>query len=179
VYTPLQETYRKYGVKMNLKLIQPSAWVKISESKDFQAIYANWGSTPYPQPRELWHSEFADKQGSSNTTHFKNAEADALIEQYELEPDMQKRVELIRKLDGILWRECPYILDWYSDNYRNLWWDKFGMPSWVSWAGLDIRFTNWQCWWYDEARAKRLEEAMKADRPVPRAPAESTAWKLP
>jgi microcin C transport system substrate-binding protein len=177
VFTPVQETFRKYGIKMNLKLIQPAAWTKISQAKDFKMIYANWGSSAFPEPREMWTSESADKKDTSNITHFRNAEVDALVDQYEAEYDIQKRAEIVRKIDGIVYAQCPYLLDWYSDNYRLLWWDKFGMPEWVTWPALDARFTTWATWWYDEARAKRLDEAMKAGTDVPRPPADSTYWK--
>ena len=56
-------------------------------------------------------------------------------------------------------------------------WDKFGMPEWITYATDDIRYWNWKVWWYEPARAKRLEEAMKAGTAVPPAPAENTYWK--
>lgn len=177
VYTPIQETYRKYGIKMNLKLIQPSAWIKVCDEKQFRMVYSNFGSTSFPKPRDLFHSEFADKPTTANLTHFKDPRVDALIDAYEAESDLAKRAELIRELDGIVYAAFPYLLGWYSDNYRLLWWDKFGMPDWISWPTMDIRYTLWATWWHDEARAKRLEAAMASGTSVPRPPPENTAWK--
>ena len=178
IYTPLQESFRKYGVKMNLKLIQPSAWVKVSQVRDFQLIYANWGSSPFPSPRTLWHSETADKNDTSNVCNFKDPRVDTLIEQYEAEFDLAKRAELMHQIDALIYEQTPYMLFWYSNNWRNLWWDKFGMPEWCSWSSVDIRNTLWATWWYDEAKAKRLEESMKTGTSVPRPPEETTYWKL-
>ena len=45
IFTTIQEYYRKYGVKMNLKLISPSAWSKVLDKKDFESTYIYWGST--------------------------------------------------------------------------------------------------------------------------------------
>ncbi len=179
VYTPLQETYRKYGVKMNLKLVQPSAWIKVSQSKDFEMIYANWGPSPFPEPRALWHSEKAKIKDTSNVCRFADPRADALIEQYEQEFDLTRRAEICRELDALLYEQTPYLLDWYADNWRNLWWDRFGMPEWCAWPTIDIRHTLWQTWWADADRSARLDAAMAAGKALPRPPAENAVWKKP
>src|SRR5436190_2065821 len=146
IYTPLQESFRKHGVKMNLKLMQPSAWIKVSQDRDFQAVYANWSPTPFPNPRDSWHSETADKNDTTNVCNFKDPKVDALIEQYDAEFDLAKRIELMHQIDALIYEQTPYLLGWYTDNYRNLWWDKFGMPEWCSWASRDIRNTNYITW---------------------------------
>jgi microcin C transport system substrate-binding protein len=176
VYTPIQETYRKYGIKMNLKLIAPSAWIKVMESKDFVMTYINWGSTPFPTPRALWDSRLADKPLTDNITHFKNAEVDALLDQYDLEADVTKRAGITRQIDAILMREMPYLLDWYASFFRLLWWDKFGMPEWCAYSTMDIRDTWFRVWWYEPGRAERLEAARLKDEAVPLASAENTHW---
>lgn len=177
VYTPLQESYRKYGIKMNLKLISPSAWLKVSEKKDFEVMYINWGAIPFPNPRLLWHSEEADKDNSNNITRFKNERVDELIELYEKEWDLEKRAKLIQELDGILAAEVPYLLDWDAPYFRFMWWDKFGMPEWGSYASRDIRQTHWKTWWYQPERAERLEQARADGSTIERWPAENTHWK--
>lgn len=177
VYTPIQETFRKYGVKMNLKLISPSAWIKVSQEKQFEMIYANWGPTAFPVLRDMWHSEQADKADTSNICHFKNPEVDKLIEQYDLEPDLAKRAEIVKQVDAIVYDACPYLLDWFSDNFRLLWWDKFGTPEWLSYATMDPREIAWKVWWYDPAKAGRLEKAMKEGSSVPQLAGDNTYWK--
>lgn len=177
VYTPIQETFRKYGVAMNLKLIQPPAWSKIMDAKEFEMVYANWGNTPFPDPRNLWHSQRAKEPSTSNVTRFQDPRVDALIEQYEAEFDLQKRAEILQQIDGLLYEATPYLLDWYPDNWRNLWWDKFGMPEWCTWNSIDIRYTLWWTWWWDESRAQRLSAAMSAGTSVPQAPPENDYWK--
>jgi microcin C transport system substrate-binding protein len=179
ILTPVQETFRKYGVSMKLKLVQPPAWSKVMDAKEFEMVYANWGRTPFPDPRQLWHSSLAHVPATANVTRFDDPRADALIEEYEREFDLQKRADLLRRLDALLYEQTPYLLDWYTNNWRNMWWDKFGMPTWVSWASIDIRYTHWQTWWHEPAREARLKGAMEAGRSLPRGPAEATAWKLP
>lgn len=176
-YTPLQESFRQYGIKMNLVLIQPSAWIKASQEKAFRMIYANWGPTPFPNVRTMWHSSLADQPDSNNIGHYKNPEVDRLIEQYEAEFDLDKRAVILQQVDAILWRDTPYMLDWYAEFFRNMWWDKFGMPEWCSYATMDIRHTNWRTWWAVPARAEALDAAMKAGTSLPLAPPENTAWK--
>lgn len=176
-YTPIQETFRKYGVKMNLKLVSPSVWIKLSQDKEFEFIYANWGPLDFPNPRDMWHSEKSAPKDTSNIGHFKNAEVDRLIEAYELEPDFDKRAALIRQMDAIIYEQYPYLLDWYSSSYRMLWWDKFGMPEWMTYPTQDVRHTLWKVWWWDAGRAERLEKARAAGAAVPLAPPENTHWK--
>ncbi|MEM7245365.1 MAG: hypothetical protein AAF533_08470 [Acidobacteriota bacterium] len=178
VYTPIQETFRKYGVQMNLRLIAPAAWIKVMEKKDFEVVYSNWGSTPFPSPRGIWHSSTANEDNSNNVTRFQNAEVDRLIEEYEEEPDLDKRIELIRQIDAILYHEQPYILDWYAAFYRVLFWDEFGMPEWMAYANQDIRNTAFLVWWHEDGRAERLAEARENDTNVPRRPEEHTTWKI-
>ena len=178
VYTPIQETFRKYGVKMDLQLIAPSAWIKVMEKKSFEMVYSNWGSTPFPSPRSIWHSAGADQDNSNNVTRFRNDEVDRLIDEYEAEPELAKRIRIIQQMDAILYREQPYLLDWYAAFFRVLFWDKFGMPEWMAYAMQDIRDTCWLVWWYEPGRAERLEKARAADAPVPRRPEEHTYWKL-
>jgi ABC-type oligopeptide transport system substrate-binding subunit len=149
------------------------------EDKAFRMTYVNWSAEPFPNLRLLWHSSEADKKDSNNIGHYKNPQVDALIEKYEAEPDLDKRALIAQQVDGILWNDCPYLLDWYAFSYRNMWWDKFGYPEWISWATLDIRYTLWQTWWFEPDRAKRLEQAMAAGTAIPRAPEENTYWKKP
>ncbi|MFN7975456.1 MAG: extracellular solute-binding protein [Acidobacteriota bacterium] len=177
VYTPLQESFRKNGVKMNLKLMAPPAWIKVSQKKDFELIYANWGPTAFPEVRDQWHSERADLNDTNNIGRFKNPEVDKLIDEYEKEPVLEKRFEILQKMDAIIYDQCPYLLDWYADNWRLLWWNKLGMPEWLTYATLDPREIAWKVWWFDPEKAARLEDAQKNGKELPLAPENSDYWK--
>ena len=87
-------------------------------------------------PTSLYGSDADD---TNNITKFQNPRVDELIELYEKETNLDKRAEYIREMDGIIYAEYPYLLDWYAQFFRPLWWDKFGMPSGCSsHAMLDI-----------------------------------------
>jgi len=176
-FTPVQETFRKYGIKMNLTLISPSAWGKVLDKKDFAMTYILWGAVPFPNPRDAWHSEMATTEASSNITKFHNDRVDELIELYERESDLQVRAKYIQEIDGIVYPLFPYLLDWYGPFFRNMWWDKFGFPEWMSYASLDIRRTHWKTWWFEENRAVRLEQARANGVSIPLAAPENTHWK--
>ncbi|MBI2566794.1 MAG: ABC transporter substrate-binding protein [Candidatus Schekmanbacteria bacterium] len=176
-YTPLQETYRKYGIKMNLRLISPSAWIKVLNSKEFDVVYMNWAPASFPEPRQLWHSSEADKEDSYNVAGFKNAQVDALIDEYDAKPSLEDRAKAIQGIDAILTEAVPYMLDYYSDNFRIMWWDKFGMPEWVTFPTIDPRYGHWQTWWYDAARAEALQKAMQSGAELPKVPVENTYWR--
>lgn len=79
------------------------------DEKSFDAIFLAWSlGTPPPEPRQLWHSEGAKQQGSSNHIGFVNKEADSIIEQLQYEYNEKKRIDLYHQFDRILHEEQPY-----------------------------------------------------------------------
>lgn len=79
------------------------------EEKNFDALFLAWSmSTPPEEPRQLWHSEGAKQQGSSNYIGFANKEVDAIIDQLQYEYNPQKRIELYHRFDAIIYEEQPY-----------------------------------------------------------------------
>ena len=82
---------------------------------------------------------------------------------------MEKRHEIIRKIDEIVYEETPYVLLWNIDYVRLLYWNKFGMPDHVlgkfteEWASVDY-------WWNDELQAEDLEAAREDGDALPAPP---------
>jgi len=79
------------------------------EEKSFDAIFLGWAlGTPPDDPKQLWHSEGASQQGSSNAIGFSNPEIDAIIEALQYEYDKKKRIALYHRFDAIIHEEQPY-----------------------------------------------------------------------
>ena len=56
-------------------------------------------------------------------------DVDELIDQYNKEFDLQKRIALIREMDGILTNDYQYVLQWYRPSQRLAYWNSYGQPK--------------------------------------------------
>src|SRR5690606_24105723 len=157
------ESCAKVGVEIKLSLTTPENLFKNLMERKFQVASMAWGASIFPNPESNWHSELADKEGSNNFVGFKNKQVDELMEKYNQEFDLEKRHELLRQIDGLIYAEHAYSMAWYMPSQRVMYWDKFGMPEY----GIH-RFAEWDdvfaTWWEDPEKVKRLQEARKAGK---------------
>jgi microcin C transport system substrate-binding protein len=127
--------------------------------RNYQAASIGWVQGTFPDPESLYRSTFADVPHSFNVTGLKNQRIDQILDAYEVEFDQQKRVALIRELDGILANEYVYLLEWEAPFDRVAYWNKFGHPeSYFSRIGSYRDMET--LWWIDPERERRLREAM-------------------
>ena len=144
--------------------------------RKFEIVSASWSAILFPSPRSNFHSSMAVKKGSNNITGLKSKQADAIIDVYDKEFDLAKRVGLLKQLDGVIFNQHPYALAWYLPCERILYWNKFGMPKTVLSKYGDYRdvFTRW---WVDPDKAKKLKQARKSGKSfVPIPPVELHPW---
>jgi microcin C transport system substrate-binding protein len=115
----------------------------------------------FPSPEANLKSELADQKNTNNLTGFKNARADAIIEQYNKEFDLDKRITLLRELDGIVTNEHHWILEWTAPYHRIAYWNTFGYPE-----GILTRIGDYRdmpvLWWHDPVKAQALDAARKS-----------------
>ncbi len=184
VETLFQEELKKVGIKMNLKKVTWATHTKDLDERNFKMIWINYTTLLFPNPEHAYHSKYADKLNTNNIYGFKNKRIDEICETYNLEFDFEKRKELILELDSILASNYLMALNWYSDNIKILYWNKFGTPdfvlSGVSYVG-EITFRLLEIiatfWWYDEEADKVLKNAIDNDLPLPPKPAEVREWE--
>lgn len=175
-FTSLKESCKDVGVEIILEQTTPETlWKNLMERK-FQVASMAWGADPMPMPETMFHSELADKEGSNNMVGFKNKEVDKLIAQYNQEFDLQKRIEILQKIDGLYCAEHPYTFAWYMPSQRVMYWDKFGMPEYGlhRYAQYDDVFSTW---WVDPEKEKTLKEARRTNKALPEQPIESHYWE--
>jgi len=184
IETLLQEELKKAGIKTNLKKVTWATHIKDLDERKFKMIWINYTTDLFPNPEHAYHSKYSDKQNTNNIYGFKNKRTDELCEKYNSEFDMRKRVTLIRELDSILVSNHLMALNWYTDNIKILYWNKFGMPEFVisgiSYSGnVTFKFPEVisTFWWYDSEADKALRNAMKNDFPLPAKPAEVSYWE--
>jgi microcin C transport system substrate-binding protein len=157
--TLFQESCTRAGIRIDLQLLSPATAWKNFQDKEYQIHDAGWGGLIFPNPESSWHSRLATEKANNNTTAFADPKVDALLAQYDHEYDVNKRIELIRQVDGILYEQAPYVLGWYNPAQRVLFWNKFGMPEWGSLRYGEQDQDLFYLWWVDPDLEKQLEAA--------------------
>ncbi|MFV1959229.1 MAG: ABC transporter substrate-binding protein, partial [Planctomycetota bacterium] len=159
------DLWEEAGIKMLLKLLDNASLLKKVWDYQFQLVYWNWTAGIFPRPEGMFHSKYADPKQTNNLNGFKNAEADRIMEAYELEFDPKKRLKMLQRLDEIFFDAHLYALGWYAPFWRIVYWDKFGHPP--EYVGRMTRtYINVMAyWWYDPGRAERTARNMAKGLP--------------
>jgi len=181
--TVFQEELKKIGIKLNLKKVTWAKHSKDMAERNFKIAQIGYTTLLFPNPESSFHSKFADKKNTNNIYGFKNKRVDKICETYNFEYDLEKRIKLIKELDSLLMNEYLVALNWYSDNLRLLYWNKFGMPEFVlSGISYNGEITSSATesilayWWIDEKLEQKLKEAKGKEVMLPGKPAEVDFW---
>ena len=103
-----QNDLKKYGIDMQLQLLEWTALLKNMDDRNFDAIWAGWGAGDVEiDPKQVWHSS-SDVKGGSNRVGYSNPEVDRLIDEARLETDKKKRIPLLRKVYRLIAEDVPY-----------------------------------------------------------------------
>ncbi|MBN1799843.1 MAG: ABC transporter substrate-binding protein [Spirochaetales bacterium] len=171
--TIYKEDCGKVGININLNLISAAAYrKKVFEDFDFDMVLAAWGrgsGTRFPSIEDGWRSDRADTPNTNNIVGYKNTRLDELIDPYLEEYDIEKRIQLLKKIDLILTNDVPVILMWYGPYTRLYYWNKFGMPptvfkKYTDDASEDSYITNWSM---DQDKLKALQQAVQNNTALP------------
>ncbi|MBI4582453.1 MAG: ABC transporter substrate-binding protein [Planctomycetes bacterium] len=176
--TVFQEACKRAGIRLELQYLTPAAGWKNLREKEFELMSTAWGALVFPNPETSFHSTLADQKDNNNVTGLKIPRVDALCDAYDQEYDVKKRIEIIREIDGLVFNEHPYILEWYLPCQRVVFWNKFGMPEWGGLRTHDYE-ALFYCWWVDPEKESRLEEARKNPRSFlePKGEVENRFWE--
>ncbi|MGE3799906.1 MAG: extracellular solute-binding protein [Candidatus Kapaibacterium sp.] len=160
VMTPVQQEWKKAGIKLEFRQVDGPTQFKLLNERNFEMAFMSWGGLLYPNPKSSFHSELADVPNTNNMGGFKNARADELIEKELVTFDQNERVKIIRELDSILVASQQYALAWYAPFTRVAYWNKFGHPDFY--LGKISDWTNIiSTWWISPEKAEKLSEALK------------------
>jgi len=175
--TIYQNDLRKVGITFNLRLVSGDLLQQLTSEFKFDAATMLWQESTFPNPEVMWRSDLADTKNSFNLSGFKNQRADEIFKIYDKEFDQQKRVTLLKELDGILTNAYPYIMYWTSGFGRVAYQNKFGHPDYYF-----SRIRNYRdmmtLWWIDPAKERDYQRAL-ADPSVklPIGPLEVRYWQ--
>lgn len=135
------DALKKVGIYADLQELEWSVYVDKTKKHEFEATYASWTSpTSPPDPYQIWHSTQSQGEGS-NYVSFKNTESDKLIEAYRDEMDENKRIEIIKKWQKLIYDEQPYTFLWsptaryiYDKRFKNTrWYNYQPSPAYNEW----------------------------------------------
>tara|TARA_S200000501_G_C20868918_1_gene763349 strand:+ start:2164 stop:4089 length:1926 start_codon:yes stop_codon:yes gene_type:complete len=165
--TPVQQMLKEYGIDMQIKFVDGNTnWNNLME-RNFTIYMQSWGGLVFPNPETSLSSELADKNNNNNISGFKNNRVDELLDLYDKEFEQQKRIEIIREIDGIYSDIHPAAWGIARNYQRLMWWDVFGYPEhMVSRFGGDYT-SIFSYWWFDPEKVERLENAMENGTSLP------------
>jgi len=152
--TIIQSQLAAIGIKVEIRTVEWASFIKEFVDKgNFDALILGWTITQDPDAFDVWHSSRA-VPGGLNFVGFKNAEADALLEQGRHTVDQAQRKKIYDAFQEILHRQQPYLflyapysLPILSSRFQ----DVAAAP-----AGITYNFTKW---WVPRDKQKfRLEK---------------------
>ncbi len=160
------EDLKDAGIKLEINRKDWAAWSKDMDQFNFDMTWASWGASLYKDPEGMWSSKEADRLAGNNVTGFKNNEVDKIVEQQKIIFDINKRNQLAKNVDKLVYDTYPYVLLWNINYTRLLYWNKFGMPETI----LDKygrEKAAYSYWWFDEDSAADLDDAIKQKKTLP------------
>ncbi len=123
------ESLRQLGIQADLQEYEWSVFLEKTKKHEYDACYSAWQLSVTPEdPYQIWHSSQSVGEGS-NFISYNNPESDKLIEQNRMEFDDNKRMEILKKWQQIIYDDQPTTFLWtepsrfiYSDRFRNTRW---------------------------------------------------------
>jgi microcin C transport system substrate-binding protein len=153
VILPYVRNLDKLGIKVHVRLVDPSQYVNRMNAFDFDMVVTGWGQSLSPgnEQRIFWSSKTVDTPGSRNLAGIKDPAIDELVELVIAAPDRASLVQRTRALDRVLLWGQYVVPNWHIPYDRLIYWDKFGIPK-----KIPVQGTSLMTWWIDSAKAKAL-----------------------
>jgi len=118
------------GITMDIHRVDAAQYQKRMDNFDFDmtTIAFPGSSAPGPEQMQLWHSK-ADTKGGYNISGIHNPVVDELVEKLIVAPNKQELITVTKALDRVLLWNYYNVLQYYSNAFRIVYWDKFEMPK--------------------------------------------------
>lgn len=99
----------KAGIAIDLIPLERNKLIEDTRSRDFDLYFSRWSQRPgLDDLRGVWHTANDTPKGF-NKVGFGNAQTDALIDSINVELNEEKRLEMYRRIQEIIYEEQPYI----------------------------------------------------------------------
>jgi len=174
--TPVQQMLKEYGIDMQIKFIDYNTMIKNVNARNFNVCLLAYSGLVYPNPEGSLRSTLADQNDNNNVWGFKSPRVDELLDEYDVCFDQQRRIEIIREIDGIFSDVHPIAFSIARNYSRMMWWDKFGYPEWMFSRYVGEYWDSLYYWWYDKEKDNTLKEAVEKDNSLPLKPIDMKYW---
>jgi len=158
---PFIEALNRIGIETTARSPEVSNWIYRMQSGKFEggdALYIP-NNTPGLALRNWFSSRSADLPLSQNWMNIRNPVVDFLIDKVMQAREREDFYAATRALDRVLLWNFYWVPDHAMPGYRLVHWDRFGQPD------TDIALTQGETWldtwWWDEAKAERVEVGMQ------------------
>lgn len=157
------------GIQAKIELLSKAEVTRRTDNFDFDLYWINTGAGRLRDPEPMFLGQYADEKGSANLPGVKDANVDDLLKQLRQETDLNRRNQILERLDNRLNEIGPYVLMWQSDRTRMLYWNRFGKPEHMlgKYARENAAVVYW---WLDRERDAALRDAREKDDSLPLEP---------
>lgn len=162
----LVENLKDVGIQLDLQLVDYNALTKRVGERKFKMHYQSWRAATFPNPMAQWHSDLADKTDNNNLSGFRDPRVDELSEEYRECFDAERRGDILREIDGIVFKEYTVALSWFAPFNRILYWNRYGHPDTYLTRFADQR-SMYSTWWFDPAKDAALKKARAEGTSLP------------
>jgi microcin C transport system substrate-binding protein len=152
------DLWRETGIKLDIKNVDYASHLKQIWEYKFSLVFFNWTASLFPDMEPQFAGKYAKVPQTNNLNGFRNAEADRLMEAYKTEFDQAKRLQMMHRLDEILFDQHPYALAWHAPYWRVLYWDKFGHPPEYGERFIGEHPNIVKFWWIDPEKERKTEQ---------------------
>ena len=168
--TIYKEDCKRVGIELKLDLIAQSAFrKKCFEDRDYDIVWIAWGSPLFPGIEDGWRSKFADEPNSNNISGYKNADLDKLLDQYLVEFDEAKRLDLMRQIDIVLQKDVPVVMLWTAPYTNFFYWNRFN-PTETYFSKYGDGSSVYARWSHDTDKEAALLNAIETGVSLPATP---------
>ncbi|MCP3447155.1 extracellular solute-binding protein [Bradyrhizobium sp. CCGUVB14] len=152
------------GIDANLRLIDAVQYRARVESFDFDVAInrLSMTATPGDSLRTYFTSQAAATKGSYNLAGAANPALDALVDKAMAAETRNDLIVACRAIDRVFRAGRYWVPQWYNTSHRLAYWDEFGHPANLPRYPLSDYASGVgerTLWWYDRARAAKLEQA--------------------
>lgn len=161
--TVVKQTFQRFGVEMNLRLLEPGTSFRNLLEREYEMSIASWTTGLFPSPDSYFHSSFKETKNNNNTWAFGTAYTDSLIDVYRYDTNKPNRLAAMHELDAIIQDEAFYVPFWHAPFMRFVYWDHVQFPEFF-FPKRTEQMTDYQVWWIDTEREAALKQAMAEDR---------------
>jgi peptide/nickel transport system substrate-binding protein len=144
----VSESLKQIGIQSDIQDYEWSVFLDKTKKHDFDATYGAWQLSTAPEdPFQIFHSSQSKGEGSNYISYI-NPESDKLIEENRVEFDDNKRAEILKKWQEIIYEDQPVTFLWtttsryvYSDRFRNTRWYSYPSSALLNewWSAKDMQ----------------------------------------